>query len=127
MAAIEGVPEPTIAVADEAELRRAAAGALAAASEAMTGATLPAAAAEAAAAEETSSTAATATATITIDDGREKQKKPFRGRDMNPLVRRVLSSGKTAGAVLLGGLGVATLFSSVYTVEGGHSAVVFNR
>ncbi len=46
---------------------------------------------------------------------------------MNPLMRRALSSGKAAGLVMAGGVAVATLFNSVYTVEGGHSAVVFNR
>jgi hypothetical protein len=59
------------------------------------------------------------------EDGREKLN--FEGGRMNPLIRRALSSGKTAGAVVVGSVAVATLFNSVYTVEGGHSAVVFNR
>jgi hypothetical protein len=42
-------------------------------------------------------------------------------------MRRALSSSKTVGAVIVGGVAVATLFNSVYTVEGGHSAIVFNR
>lgn len=42
-------------------------------------------------------------------------------------MRGMLSSGAGVGAVLLGGLGVATLYGSLYNVEGGHAAIVFNR
>ena len=46
------------------------------------------------------------------------------------IIRRLLSSpsgGASVGLLVVGGLAVATVSSSLYNVDGGHAAIVFNR
>jgi hypothetical protein len=59
-------------------------------------------------------------------EGRTEKKK----KKKMHFVRRALASpggGASVGLLVLGAAGVATLSASLYNVDGGHAAIVFNR